>query len=276
MDDWGDFNEILARKDKFGGRTINNHRANAFRDCLDHYMLVDLGFKSCKYTWTNERYRKRQSLILERLDRSAANNPWILRFPQTTVTHLPRTMSDDCSLHPFRMEPMWCSHPTFRELIKHSFHHNSNLCGAINQFHRDAICWNKSTFGNIFYKMRRILLLIEYDSMLRLEEYFWKTKFIINWLKDGNATTKVFYVSTLKRRRKNKIVSIQYEFGNTLSLIKSPSLCTLVTTSRSSFLLRLSPPTGVGITLQPKPFILTMPPTPLLMVLSGRLKLLSL
>ncbi|KAG5571803.1 hypothetical protein H5410_061569, partial [Solanum commersonii] len=119
------------------------------QDCLDNCMFVDL-FKGCKYTWTNKRYRNRQNLILERLDRCAANNPLVLRFSQPTVTHLLRTKSDHYPLlvrltpnhaekpiKPFKMEPMWCSHPTFRELIKNSFDHISTLSGAINQFHRD-------------------------------------------------------------------------------------------------------------------------------------------
>uniref|UniRef100_M1DXE2 Retrotransposon protein, unclassified n=1 Tax=Solanum tuberosum TaxID=4113 RepID=M1DXE2_SOLTU len=75
-----------------------NSRSNLFRQCLDHYNLIDLGFKGCKYTWTNKRYKNRHDLILERLDRCAANNSWILGYPHCTVTHLPRTKSDHCPL----------------------------------------------------------------------------------------------------------------------------------------------------------------------------------
>ncbi|KAH0714910.1 hypothetical protein KY284_007815 [Solanum tuberosum] len=89
-----DFNEILKASEKFRGRCINNSRSNLFRQCLDHYNLIDLGFKGCKYTWTNKRYKNRLDPILERLDRCAANNSWILGYPHCTVTHFPRTKSD--------------------------------------------------------------------------------------------------------------------------------------------------------------------------------------
>ncbi|KAG5585680.1 hypothetical protein H5410_046114, partial [Solanum commersonii] len=52
----------------------------------------------CKYTWTNKRYRNRNSLILERLDRCVNNYLWVKLFPNSLVTHLPRTKFDHCSM----------------------------------------------------------------------------------------------------------------------------------------------------------------------------------
>ena len=46
----GDFNEVLCGKDKFGGRRINLNRALEFKDCLDAYNLLDLGFSGPKFT----------------------------------------------------------------------------------------------------------------------------------------------------------------------------------------------------------------------------------
>ncbi|KAK4713764.1 hypothetical protein R3W88_019671 [Solanum pinnatisectum] len=65
-----------------GGGFINNTISNLFRKCLDQCRLLDLGFKGGKFTWTNKRYKNRQSLILERLDRCLANNSWTLRYPK--------------------------------------------------------------------------------------------------------------------------------------------------------------------------------------------------
>lgn len=81
---------------------------------------MDLGFKGFKYTWTNKRYTRRQDLITERLIRSFATDDSIEMFPESTVTHLPRTHFDHCPLllniisqhhsghrKPFRFESMW-------------------------------------------------------------------------------------------------------------------------------------------------------------------------
>lgn len=70
----GDFNEPLVKEDKFGGREINVNRFLAFKECLDSCNMVDMGFSSPRYTWTNKRDLK--NLILERVDRFFMNSDW--------------------------------------------------------------------------------------------------------------------------------------------------------------------------------------------------------
>nr|XP_016433117.1 PREDICTED: uncharacterized protein LOC107759646 [Nicotiana tabacum] len=94
----GDFNEVLKARDKFGGNPINLSRNNLFWNCINECNLIDLGYKGSKYTWTNKRYSNKTSLILERIDRSFANEGWIEQYPEATVLHLPRTHSDHCPL----------------------------------------------------------------------------------------------------------------------------------------------------------------------------------
>lgn len=99
--DWligGDFNEVICSSEKLRGNSPLPKRMYDFRQCLNNYNMIDLGYKYFKYTWTNKRHRNRQCLILERLDRCVANDSWIKHFPKSTVTHLPRTKSDHCPL----------------------------------------------------------------------------------------------------------------------------------------------------------------------------------
>ena len=51
----GDFNELLSRHDKLGGNPLNPRHAQLFKECLDSYSMVDLGFHGPKYTWVNKR-----------------------------------------------------------------------------------------------------------------------------------------------------------------------------------------------------------------------------
>lgn len=67
----GDFNEILLGEDKFGGRPINVNRALKFQECLNDCGMIDLGFTSPKYTWSN--HCPLTQLIQERIDRVFAN-----------------------------------------------------------------------------------------------------------------------------------------------------------------------------------------------------------
>ena len=46
----GDFNEILCREDKYGGRQVHINRALEFKDCIDNCNMIDLGFTGPKYT----------------------------------------------------------------------------------------------------------------------------------------------------------------------------------------------------------------------------------
>lgn len=59
-------------------------------------------------------------------------------------------------------------------------------------------------------------LLEELQKVLKLEEEFWKLKSRIQWIQDGDANTKFFHLTTLQRRRKNRIFSIRDEAGNWL------------------------------------------------------------
>lgn len=114
---------------------------------------------------------------------------------------------------PFRMEPMWCNHPSFRNLVNQFFATNSDLLTSINHFQKECVHCNKSTFGNIFKKLRVIRARLEgiqksdnyyhssflqnlekdlcekYDSLLKAEKDFWITKSRITWLSEGDAST---------------------------------------------------------------------------------------
>ena len=49
----GDFNKVLAKNDKFGGRAINAklpNRSLLFKDCLDSCNMVDLNFLGHRFT----------------------------------------------------------------------------------------------------------------------------------------------------------------------------------------------------------------------------------
>ena len=50
----GDFDELLSNVDKSGGNPVNMSRALLFKDCLDSYGMIDLGFHGARYTWVNK------------------------------------------------------------------------------------------------------------------------------------------------------------------------------------------------------------------------------
>ena len=82
----GDFNEVLATKEKYGGNPICQRRVNAIKECMDDCRMMDLGFTGPIFTWTNK--RELNNLIQCRLDRCWVNPGWKNFYPEANVTHL--------------------------------------------------------------------------------------------------------------------------------------------------------------------------------------------
>ena len=78
----GDFNEILDKSEKFGGREKMQLGIDNFRRSIDICQLQDLGFEGddC-FTWSNGN-------VFERLDRFFENIGWLETFPDYSVKHL--------------------------------------------------------------------------------------------------------------------------------------------------------------------------------------------
>lgn len=49
----GNFNEMLTKEDKYGGRPINISRAIKFQECLNNCQMFDIGFSGPCFTWSN-------------------------------------------------------------------------------------------------------------------------------------------------------------------------------------------------------------------------------
>ncbi|KAG2668449.1 hypothetical protein I3760_15G161300 [Carya illinoinensis] len=103
----------------------------AFKDILSDCVLMDLGFRGPKFTWSNKRDGR---CISERLDRFLANYNWTQIFPQVVVTHGIATYSDHLPLwintegelvegkkKPFRFEAMWVSEDKCTQIIEESW-----------------------------------------------------------------------------------------------------------------------------------------------------------
>ena len=245
----GDFNELLSCNDKQGGNPLNSRRVQLFKDCLDNCGMVDLGFHGPQFTWVNK--RESGHYIQERLDRAFANCDWRGLYPEASVNHLARTHSDHCPvllsleapsgtrlIRPFRFQPMWLSHPAFPEFVTTTWAEDLSLKPNVEKFTRDVISWNKEVFGNIFHKKNRVVARLcgvqsnianrpseallrfenqlqrEFLDILKQEEEFWSVKSRYNWLIQGDRNTKFFHISTLIRRKRNKISSLQDNQGN--------------------------------------------------------------
>lgn len=91
---FGDFNEILAQSEKWGGRNMLEQQLTEFRRVLFDCELRDLGFTGPRFTWCNN--RGGSASVCEKLDRFITNIHWCQFYPHSTVTHDSITYFDHC------------------------------------------------------------------------------------------------------------------------------------------------------------------------------------
>lgn len=207
----GDFNEVLIGEDKSGGRPISLGKDLLFQECLDTCKMIDIGFSGPRYTWSN--HRPLAHLVQERIDRVFVNAKWNGLYLKAVVFHLEKTHSDQCPIKlcldnnrnfhppkPFRFQPMWLSHPSFPGVLRDAWSNSPSLNQVLSNFSNKANIWNRTIFGNLFHRRRRLSarlkgiqeslsfrpndflveldrnLRLEYAEVVRLEEEFWAMK----------------------------------------------------------------------------------------------------
>ncbi|XP_061999626.1 uncharacterized protein LOC133717017 [Rosa rugosa] len=249
----GDFNEIMWLHEKWGGLPQPRWRINLFKDFLNHAHLSDLLFQGPDYTWYCFQHGK--VVIKERLDRAFGNNAWIANQPTSQVFHLPLLGSDHRPimldtkpterLTPpiFRFEHLWTTHPTSTQIVQANWQNSPSPLQATNWVSNLKECqtslssWAKNTFPN-FGKVAsdgqsRIQSLLDSDlpdahqqitavsdeiaSHWALEELYWKQRSRVSWLAHGDLNTRFFHQATILRRRRNKILRLQNDFGHWLT-----------------------------------------------------------
>jgi hypothetical protein len=87
-----DFNEVLSQDEHIGPRDRTEAQINAFRDCLQHCELKDLGFEGPKFTWSNRQHN--DSNVKVHLDRVVANGEFYDLFQESLVENVIATSSD--------------------------------------------------------------------------------------------------------------------------------------------------------------------------------------
>ncbi|KAI0503893.1 hypothetical protein KFK09_014837 [Dendrobium nobile] len=93
----GDFNCILSKEEKIGGRRfIFSQGPRDMKDFLMRNDFHELGFIGPKFTWCNN--KNGGARILERLDRCFINSNALCSSQRLVVRHLARIASDHCPI----------------------------------------------------------------------------------------------------------------------------------------------------------------------------------
>ena len=74
---FGDFSEIIRQDEKLGGALRPHNQMQFFREVLDEYGFMDLGYVRPIFTWA--RHFDNGNTIWERLDQGLAINNWFFK-----------------------------------------------------------------------------------------------------------------------------------------------------------------------------------------------------
>ncbi|XP_057251664.1 uncharacterized protein LOC130591770 [Beta vulgaris subsp. vulgaris] len=248
----GDFNEVIYHHEKFGGNPPKDYKMRKYKETMEICGLHDLGFIGSKYTWFNKR---RSYPIFERLDRGWGCDNWALTFPNTVVNNLPRLSSDHNPLlitlktaekekvkKFFKFEPMWLQNPPFDPWVRLQWTASPNLLHCkLADLSREIPSWIQK--DNDIFKKKKILqarlvgaqrafeaepknpflfdleakLNVDLNLVLDQEEEYWHIRSRTNWLMLGDRNTHFFHLSTIFRRRANKIIMLKDDVGNIIT-----------------------------------------------------------
>ncbi|KAL8166809.1 hypothetical protein V2J09_008308 [Rumex salicifolius] len=241
----GDFNCIIDSSERQGGSGYLHNDSAVFLNLINTVGLIDMGFCGQNFTWS--RGNKVENHVAKRLDRVLLNSDARLQCPEAFVRHLPKFGSDHTPLlvsfespenryqrrRPFRFEAAWLSHPDFHSFLDQNWPKNCAATAALAQLKPKLLRWNKQVFGNIQERKKQILADIEdvqtrvgvhvtddllnqnarlqsdLDRVINQEELLWQQKSRELWLQGGDRNTSFFHASTIIRRRKNKIETLQ-------------------------------------------------------------------
>nr|CAD1823673.1 unnamed protein product [Ananas comosus var. bracteatus] len=142
----GDFNALLSLHDK-NGPLLSTNDILQFREVVSDLGLVDLPLRNKSYTWTNGR----RNPTLECLDRTFISQDWLLSFPNSFLSALPRPRSDHTPLllsahtfvpsaRIFRFESFWLQHPALSGVISQAWNSSVPSSDPLNRFASKIEC----------------------------------------------------------------------------------------------------------------------------------------
>ncbi|OMO65780.1 reverse transcriptase [Corchorus capsularis] len=134
--------------------------------------------------------------------------------------------------------PKFTWHKSPNSLLSSWENHDAPIQSKLTKFAEVVKKWNKSSFGNIFQKKKRLLARLrgiqkarcngenpflvalekelqhEYSKVLRQEELLWFQKARTKWIQSGDRNTTYFHTLALVKRSRNRIRSLKDSEGN--------------------------------------------------------------
>ncbi|XP_021721963.1 uncharacterized protein LOC110689485 [Chenopodium quinoa] len=217
----GDFNDTVSLSERNGnGGSEMLRRCNEFSNWIENNRFIDMGCSGPDHTWF--RGNSPDTFKSARLDSRGGNSG----FPPIPI-----------ATKPFRFQAVWLHHDAFENFVIENWKNDVPIVQFLVEFAGKLSAWNRDIFHNIFRKKEELLArlagtqrelakgnyphLIKMDINLRKqleevldqEETIWFQKSRMDAICDGDRNTKYFHLSTIIRRRCNRIDTLQNAAG---------------------------------------------------------------
>ncbi|XP_060963739.1 uncharacterized protein LOC133033144 [Cannabis sativa] len=240
----GDVNFVLSDSERAGSRG-NDQFIPFISNLINDHALVDLPIKGDGMTWDNHRDGNRH--IKSALDKALGNDDWLRLFPRVVVQSLATCNSDHRPLfiksasqesrsrRPFRFEAWWARDPRSSLIVEHAwgsvFHDwaSARVYKRVDASRLALLNWNREQYDKLdtcISKLQDQLQLIQsmpagtsswaqeveirnnLNEALRRKSIYWQQRSRVSWIKDGDKSSKFFFLSATIRNRRNSVESI--------------------------------------------------------------------
>ncbi|KAL8162108.1 hypothetical protein V2J09_013597 [Rumex salicifolius] len=209
----GDFNVIQNLNERQGGSNILSADSIHFGDWIHRNNLIDLGFQGSPFTWA--RGSEAIGVIQKRLDRVLVNSAGRLCWPEVVIHHLPRFFQweaiGDPQRRPFSFQASWISHPRFNDFLTEKWNCRDELPVALESLKQELLQQQLARAPNNATLLLNRKIQEELDLTLEQEEIVSFHKSRQQWISCGDRNTKFFHMSTVMRRRSNRILALKID-----------------------------------------------------------------
>lgn len=242
----GDFNNVVAQKDKKGGDPYPRWLVEGFNEALTDAGLIDMEIIGHQFTW--EKSRGKPDWMEVRLDRAVTTESWLSLFPMARLYNLEGTTSDHSPIilipkkqndrrvySKFRFENAWLLDPMCYQLVYESWNGSGgeDLQQKLKRCSEKLGRWGKEVTSNFSgnIKMCKEELkrcrssrdpqaVQKYEEakqrlhmLLEQREIYWRQRSKQLWLQAGDKNSRFFHASATTRRRTNHIHKLKNSEG---------------------------------------------------------------
>ncbi|GAA0162020.1 reverse transcriptase [Lithospermum erythrorhizon] len=223
----GHFNIVRASSESLGGGNLDIEAMIAFNDCIKDVELVEHPHSSSVYTWCRN---WKDSGFLRTLDRVLCNQKWFDKFGVAMVEE-PK---------PFKYQQFWSKHESFNGIVRGCWDRESAWDGMyslhckLKEVKKKLMELNKGCFSNISPKVKEKKIELdevnnqvyggnldptiltkaanineEYRKLCDVEKQLYQNNDIIQWYRDGDASTSFFHKHMRIHQVKHRITHMQ-------------------------------------------------------------------